>query len=109
RTGDRIKDVKKGFKGACDRAKIIDCRFHDLRHTAITLMLEAGAPLPTVMEIVGHRDIRTTMRYYHLTPEKSRRAVEILAEIVSQNQPNLGSQWANANRTDSVSRYISNN
>ena len=31
----------------------IKLRFHDLRHTAVTRMLEAGTPLPTVAAIVG--------------------------------------------------------
>ena len=41
-------------------------RFHDLRHTAATLMIGLGVDLKTVKEIFGHKDIATTMNYAHL-------------------------------------------
>ena len=41
-------------------------RFHDMRHTAATLMLASGVPLNTVKEICGHADIATTTGYVHL-------------------------------------------
>ncbi len=41
-------------------------RFHDLRHSAATLMLSQGIDVKTVKEILGHEDISTTMRYVHL-------------------------------------------
>lgn len=41
-------------------------RFHDLRHTATTLMISAGIDIKTVKEICGHSDIQTTMNYVHM-------------------------------------------
>ncbi|MFN3698343.1 MAG: tyrosine-type recombinase/integrase [Pseudobdellovibrio sp.] len=41
-------------------------RFHDLRHTATTLMISAGVDIKTVKEICGHSDIQTTMNYVHM-------------------------------------------
>ncbi len=41
-------------------------RFHDLRHTATTLMIAAGVDIKTVKEVCGHADIQTTMTYVHL-------------------------------------------
>ena len=41
-------------------------RFHDLRHTALTLMVKRGVILPVVQKIAGHKDIKTTMRYVHV-------------------------------------------
>jgi integrase len=41
-------------------------RFHDLRHTATTLMIKDGIDLKTVQEICGHQDVSTTMGYAHL-------------------------------------------
>jgi integrase len=44
-------------------------RFHDLRHTAASLLIAAGAHPKAVMERLGHSDIRITMnRYGHLLP-----------------------------------------
>lgn len=37
---------------------------HKLRHTAVSLMLDAGVPLETVSKVVGHRSIRTTADLY---------------------------------------------
>lgn len=47
-------------------------RFHDLRHSAATLMIASGLDLKTVQEICGHEDIHTTMNYAHLLAEKIR-------------------------------------
>tara|TARA_R110002049_G_scaffold274186_3_gene452130 strand:+ start:1705 stop:2832 length:1128 start_codon:yes stop_codon:yes gene_type:complete len=41
-------------------------RFHDLLHTALTLMVKRGVLLPVVQKIAGHKDIKTTMRYVHV-------------------------------------------
>lgn len=44
-------------------------RFHDLRHTATTLMLASGTDIKTVKEVCGHKDIVTTMNYVHMLGE----------------------------------------
>lgn len=54
-------------------------RFHDLRHTATTLMIAEGLDLKTVQEICGHKEISTTMRYVHLLGDSVRRAAKIFA------------------------------
>jgi integrase len=41
-------------------------RFHDMRHTALTLMVESGINLKIVQSIAGHAEIKTTMKYVHL-------------------------------------------
>lgn len=40
--------------------------FHGLRHTGATLMLKAGVKVEDLQKVLGHRDIKTTMRYVHL-------------------------------------------
>jgi len=79
-----MADVKTAFKTACRRAKIRDLRFHDLRHTAATYMVTGGIDLVTVSEILGHADIKMTMRYAHPTPENRRKAVNVLAAVFSK-------------------------
>lgn len=52
-------------------------RWHDLRHTAATLMLQAGAPIAHVSRVLGHSSIAITAdRYGHLVTEDLRAAVE---------------------------------
>lgn len=54
---------RKAFTGACAAADLPDVHFHDLRHTAITRMLEKGISPPLVMKISGHTQQKTFLRY----------------------------------------------
>ena len=54
---------RKSFRHACDEAGLSDVNFHDLRHTAITRMLEKGISPPLVMKISGHTQQKTFLRY----------------------------------------------
>ena len=86
------KSIRGGWQTACDRAGIQDFRFHDLRHTAATWMVAAGIDLVTVKEILGHANIKTTMRYAHPTPENKRKAVNALAAILGEKMDIIRSQ-----------------
>ena len=68
RTGAAWGQIRTAFKTALARAGIKAFRFHDLRHTAASHLLMRGATLPEVKEILGHSDIKMTMRYAHLSP-----------------------------------------
>ena len=85
-TNDHIKDIKTSFRTACQRAEIQGVRLHDLRHTAASKMIEAGADLVTVSKILGHASIQMTMRYAHPTPENMRLAVGKLGEILGSTR-----------------------
>ncbi len=79
--------LKKPFYTACNNANIDGLRFHDLRHTAATRMLENGANIVAVSHILGHADLKTTMRYVH--PDNSlREAVEKLENLNSDRTKN---------------------
>ncbi len=54
-------------------------RFHDLRHTAASLLLSEGVPPRTVMEMMGHRNLAVTMLIYgHTNLDQQERAVATL-------------------------------
>ena len=57
------------------------CRFHDLRHTAVTRLLEAGVPYPVVAAMMGWSAataIRMAKRYGHIGSQALREAADIL-------------------------------
>lgn len=67
-------------------------RFHDLRHTAATLMLAKGVDIKTVSEILGHGDLATTMIYVHLLGNRIKQvsklfSVQPVALVSAQNPP----------------------
>lgn len=62
--------VKRKFQNDIEDWGGRKIRFHDLRHTATTLLIANGIDLKTVKEICGHADIKTTMRYAHLIGSK---------------------------------------
>ena len=61
--------LKRAFGTACKKTGIEGLRFHDLRHTAATRMVENTGNIVAVSKILGHADIKTTMRYAH--PDQS--------------------------------------
>jgi len=78
--GDPIKDIKKSFFTALDKAGIIQFHFHDLRHTFASHLVMSGVDLNTVRELMGHKSLEMTLRYSHLSPDHKQRAVDILGQ-----------------------------
>jgi excisionase family DNA binding protein len=92
KTGKPLTTVKTAFVATCRRAGIAGLRFHDLRHTFGSRLVEKGADIETVRSLLGHASIVVTQRYVHSTDERRRTAVEKLAEkphLVVQNGVNL--------------------
>lgn len=61
--------AKMAWKRLVKRAGLVNLRFHDLRHEAISRFFEKGLNVPEVALISGHRDLRMLFRYTHLRPE----------------------------------------
>ncbi|MFJ2429833.1 tyrosine-type recombinase/integrase [Pseudomonas sp. NPDC087804] len=76
--GGRLKDVKNAWLKLLERAKIEDFRWHDMRHDFASRLVMAGVPLNTVRDLLGHADIKMTLRYAHLAPGTKAAAVELI-------------------------------
>lgn len=57
---------KPGTGPGTKKRAVIQYGFHSLRHSAVTIMLEAGVPVSVVQAIVGHTTISMTKRYTHI-------------------------------------------
>jgi integrase len=92
-----IGNWKEGWEKAKERAgeilaggtkeeesQPLKCRFHDLRHTAVTRLLEAGIPYPVVASMMGWSAataIRMAKRYGHIGSKALRDAAEVLGVV----------------------------
>jgi integrase len=63
---------------------IEDFHFHDLQHTFASHLVMAGVDLTTVSRLLGHKDIKMTLRYSHLAPAHMTRAVDILDKTLNE-------------------------
>jgi integrase len=67
--------LRRAFEPALKRAGIQGACWHTLRHTAASRRIMNGVDLVSVKELLGHRDIQTTYRYSHLSPEHLKDAI----------------------------------
>ncbi|TNF28020.1 MAG: site-specific integrase [Deltaproteobacteria bacterium] len=81
--GQRLttNQVKRIVPDACRRAGLREVNWHVLRHTFASHLVMRGATLKAVQELMGHRDIKTTMRYAHLAPGHLEQAVDLLVPV----------------------------
>lgn len=76
--GKAVKDMRSSFAKACERAGIENFRFHDLRHTFASRLVQGGVPLYEVMNLTGHKSLSMVQRYAHLAPEFQEAAIRVL-------------------------------
>jgi integrase len=55
-----------------------DVRFHDLRHTFASRLVQMGVPLYDVMHFTGHKSFDMVQRYSHLAPGYQERGIQAL-------------------------------
>lgn len=73
-----VGSIKTAWSTLMTDAKIAGFRFHDLRHHFASKLVQAGVPLNTVRDLLGHADLKMTLRYAHLAPSDTASAVERL-------------------------------
>ncbi len=64
-------------------AGIEDVRLHDLRHTHASHAVMNGVPVPVVARLLGHSDVRTTLRYAHLGDREIAAAAERVGQAIA--------------------------
>ena len=73
-----MTDVKTAWLELLKNAGIVGFRWHDMRHDFASRLVMAGVPLNTVRDLLGHADIKMTLRYAHLAPDSKAAAVELI-------------------------------
>ncbi len=76
-----VNDVR-GAWAIVKRQAEVEGRFHDLRHTAASLMVQGGADLASVREILGHASISTTQIYSHASQSSKKLAKKTLDSLL---------------------------
>ena len=75
--------LKTGFRRAREAAEMPWVRFHDLRHSCASLLINMGVPLTTIRDILGHTTVKTTERYSHLETTAQRAALDQLSKRIT--------------------------
>jgi integrase len=77
------RNMYREFKSIIKKADLPDIRFHDLRHTTATLMLQQGIHPKVVQERLGHSNISLTLNTYsHVLPSMQDAAAEKMDEFL---------------------------
>ena len=82
KTGKEITTIKTVWQSILKEAKITNFWWRDMRHHAASWLLMAGVPLEIIQQILGHRDIKTTLKYAHVADDYKLNAVE---KLVNRN------------------------
>ena len=72
------RSLRVAFEKTLKKAGISNFKFHDLRHTFATRLVQNGVDLYKVKELLGHKTLSMTARYAHHYPESLRASVEVL-------------------------------
>jgi integrase len=82
KNGERFDNIYSSWESLIKSAAIESFRWHDMRHDFASKLVMAGVPLNTVRELLGHSDIKMTLRYAHLAPDHKAEAVSKLSSFL---------------------------
>jgi integrase len=86
--GTPYRSFRSAFERSVRKANIEDVTFHSLRHTFASRLVMAGVDLPTVKELMGHKNINMTLRYTHPSSRHKQNAVNAL-EAFGEKVPSI--------------------
>lgn len=79
KTGKPYSSRRSLWESCCKEAGLGSLRYHDLRHTFASMMLESGADIIDVQRALGHTQLKTTAVYLHLTDARKRERADAAA------------------------------
>ncbi|WP_329097777.1 tyrosine-type recombinase/integrase [Streptomyces sp. NBC_01439] len=80
-------NLTRRFRSFLNRAGLRRIRFHDLRHSTATLLLEQGVDLVVIKELLGHAHIGVTAGVYaHVRPRLQRQAIDTLGNALGPTE-----------------------
>ncbi|KMJ45431.1 integrase [Xenorhabdus khoisanae] len=82
-------DANKSFKFAMKQAGIEGFRFHDLRHTWASWLIQSGVPLSALQEMGGWESIEMVKRYAHLSPVHLQEHAKNIDSILCVHDTNM--------------------
>jgi integrase len=80
KTGEEMDNCQSAWEKLLQDADIKKFRWHDMRHDFASQLVMKGVDLNTVRELMGHSDMKMTLRYAHLAPSVKADAVKLLSK-----------------------------
>jgi integrase len=87
-----ISRIRREWRAALKKSGIPKLRFHDLRHTALSRLVEKGEDIETVRDLAGHASLKTTQRYLHSNNRRKKQAIEKLAGNFGSYMPSTAEE-----------------
>ena len=86
--------VSERFRVLLKQNGLPPIRFHDLRHSCATLLVQSGMPINNVSEWVGHSDVTTTLKFYsHLDDRSKIASAQQMASALTLPECTLPRPW----------------
>jgi integrase len=76
--GSRYMHLHRQWQAVLKEAGIENLRWHDMRHDFASQLVMAGVDIYTVCKMLNHSDVKITMKYAHLAPDRMKNAVQVL-------------------------------